>query len=69
MDKYEKLKKKNIFLDMDKSLNAQVKVRNGALMNVIGKCTNVIQTKEETKFIQETLLINLEQDLPVGVNF
>lgn len=54
---------------MDKSLNAQVKVRNGALMNVIGKCTNVIQTKEETKFIQETLLINLEQDLPVGVNF
>ena len=54
---------KNIFLDMDATINSQVKMGNGDLVNVKGKCTIDIQTKVGTKYIREVLLvIALEQN-------
>ncbi|RVX02190.1 hypothetical protein CK203_025290 [Vitis vinifera] len=40
---------KNIFLNMDTTINSQVKMGNGDLVNVKGKCIVVIQTKVGTK--------------------
>ena len=40
---------KTIFLDMDTTINSQVKMGNGDLVNVKGKCIVVIQTKVGTK--------------------
>ena len=55
---------KNIFLDMDATINSQVKMGNGDLVNVKGKCTIGIQTKVGTKYIREVLLVlALEQNL------
>ena len=55
---------KNIFLDMDATINSQVKMGNGDLVNVKGKCTIDIQTKMRTKYIRDVLLVlALEQNL------
>ena len=55
---------KNIFLDMDTTINSQVKMGNGDLVNVKGKGTVDIQTKVETKYIRDVLLVPaLEQNL------
>ena len=55
---------KNIFLDMDKTINSQVKISNDDLVNVKGKGTSGIQTKVGTKYIRDVLLVPaLEQNL------
>ncbi|RVW55367.1 Retrovirus-related Pol polyprotein from transposon TNT 1-94 [Vitis vinifera] len=55
---------KNIFLDMDTTINSQVKMGNGDLVNVKGKGTIGIQTKVGTKYIRDVLLVPaLEQNL------
>ncbi|KAL6347263.1 hypothetical protein AAG906_013699 [Vitis piasezkii] len=55
---------KNIFLDMDTTINSQVKMGNGDLVNVKGKDTVGIQTKVGTKYIRDVLLVPaLEQNL------
>ncbi|RVW33419.1 Retrovirus-related Pol polyprotein from transposon TNT 1-94 [Vitis vinifera] len=55
---------KNIFLDMDTTINSQVKMGNGDLVNVKGKGTVGIQTKVGTKYIRDVLLVpTLEQNL------
>ncbi|RVW84529.1 Retrovirus-related Pol polyprotein from transposon TNT 1-94 [Vitis vinifera] len=55
---------KNIFLDMDTTINSQVKMGNGDLVNVKGKGTVDIQTKVGTKYIRDVLLVPaLEQNL------
>ena len=55
---------KNILLDMDTTINSQVKMGNGDLMNVKGKGAIGIQTKVGTKYIRDVLLVPaLEQNL------
>ncbi|RVW99108.1 hypothetical protein CK203_018868 [Vitis vinifera] len=57
---------KNIFLDMDTTINSQVKMGNGDLVNVKGRGTVGIQTKVGTKYIRDVLLVPaLEQNLLV----
>ncbi|RVW40547.1 Retrovirus-related Pol polyprotein from transposon TNT 1-94 [Vitis vinifera] len=48
---------KNIFLDMDTTINSQVKMGNGDLVNVKRKDTIGIQTKVGTKHIRDVLLV------------
>ncbi|KAA8525231.1 hypothetical protein F0562_007086 [Nyssa sinensis] len=55
---------KIIFIDMDKSINSQVKMGNGALVQAQGKGTIGIETKKGTKFIRDVLLVpDLENNL------
>ena len=55
---------KNIFLDTDTTINSQVKMGNGDLVNVKRKGTVGIQTKVGTNYIKEVLLVlALEQNL------
>lgn len=49
---------------MDTSINSQVKMGNGVLVQVQGKGTIGIETKKGTKFIWDVLLVpDLEQNL------
>ena len=53
-----------MFLDMDASVTSQVKMGNGALVQVKGKGTIKVQTNVGTKFIQDVLLVlDLKQNL------
>lgn len=53
-----------IFLDIDATVNSQVKMGNDALVQVKGKGTIKVQTNVGTKFIQDVLLApELEQNL------
>uniref|UniRef100_A0A5B7B4M6 Retrovirus-related Pol polyprotein from transposon TNT 1-94 n=1 Tax=Davidia involucrata TaxID=16924 RepID=A0A5B7B4M6_DAVIN len=55
---------KSIFLDMDTSINSQVRMGNGALVCAKGKGTIGVETKKGTKLIQDVLLVpDLEQNL------
>ena len=54
---------KNIFLDIDITINSQVKMGNGDLVNVKRKDTVGIQTKVGTNYIREVLVLALEQNL------
>ena len=47
---------KKIFLDMDASVNSQVKVMNGALVQVKGKGTIGVQTNIGTKYVKDDYL-------------
>ncbi|TXG53497.1 hypothetical protein EZV62_022666 [Acer yangbiense] len=54
----------SIFCDIDTFNKSQVKLGNGALVEVKGKCTIAVETKKGRRFIKNVLLVpNLQQNL------
>ena len=54
----------SIFIKMDTSLNSQVKIGNGALVQSKGKGTIAAEIKKRTRYISNVLLVpDLEQNL------
>ena len=55
---------KFIFVDIDSSSISQIKIENGALVQVRGKWTITIDTKKGRKFINDVLFVSdLTQNL------
>lgn len=55
---------KDVFVDIDTTINSQVKMGNGALVHVKGKGTIGVQTNKGAKFIHDVLLVpDLAQNL------
>jgi len=55
---------KEIFIDIDTSFNSKVKMRNGAVVDVKGKCSVGVETKRRLKQIHDVLFVpELDQNL------
>ena len=51
---------KDIFLDMDSSFNSKVKLRNGDHVEIKGKGSIAVETKEENKAIHDVYVPDLD---------